>query len=184
MTAPHRPAILIVDDEPDVLLSLTGLLRREFVVYTAESGAEALEIMRQYPVHVIMTDQRMPSMTGVELMHQVRSEHPEAIRIIFTGYADIRAVVEAINSGELYRYITKPWDPDDLLQLLREAAIRHDELAAQAKLLGELEGYLTDASQIAAASEAADVGPKQVLDDFQARTQRLRSLLHCLKKTP
>ncbi|MGV3484677.1 MAG: response regulator [Planctomycetaceae bacterium] len=181
-TAAQKPAILIVDDEPDVLLSLRGLLRRDFEVHTAQSGAEALEIMSQYPVHVIMTDQRMPSMTGVELMHHVRSEHPEAIRIIFTGYADIRAVVEAINSGELYRYITKPWDPDDLLQLLREAVGRHDEMAAQATLLRDLGDYLDDASQLAAAHQAVASESAESLQSFQSRTDHLRALLHGLQK--
>lgn len=181
MTAPHKPALLIVDDEPDVLLSLVGLLRRDFQVHTAESGAKALEIMREHSVQVIMTDQRMPSMTGVELMQQVRSEHPEAVRIVFTGYADIRAVVEAINSGELYRYITKPWDPDDLLQLLREAAERHDEIAAQRTLVSELEIYLDDACQLATNDSAPISG--EFRQAFGARTDRLRTLLQRVKNT-
>src|SRR5438445_537437 len=117
MTTGKHP-ILLVDDEPEILFSLRGLLRREFELFTAESGAEALEILKQHPIHVIMTDQRMPRMTGVELLRQAQMEHPEAIRIVFTGYADLKAVVDAVNQGHIYRYLTKPWDPDDLLTVL------------------------------------------------------------------
>ena len=117
-----------MDDEPEILFSLKGLLRREFELYTAESGQEALEILERHAIHVVMTDQRMPEMTGVQLMRRVKNEYPEAIRIVFTGYADIKAVIDAINNGGLYRYITKPWDPDELIEVLHEAAARYDEL--------------------------------------------------------
>ena len=73
-----------------------------------------------------MTDQRMPEMTGVEFLKHARGEHPEAIRLLFTGYADIRAVIDAINQGNVYRYITKPWDPDELQAVIREACERYD----------------------------------------------------------
>lgn len=175
MAVAKKHSILIVDDEPDVLFSLTGLLRREFQVHTAESGAAALEIMREHPVDVIMTDQRMPSMTGVELMSRVRTEHPEAIRIVFTGYADTRAVVDAINSGELYRYISKPWDPEDLLHMLHEAARKHDEVVAQGALVEELGMYLEHAERVVN-SAAPDLG-EEFRTQFQAQTARLRDLL-------
>lgn len=173
MTKSH--AVLIVDDEPDVLFSLTGLLRRDFQVYTATSGQDALEIMRQHPVHVIMTDQRMPAMTGAELMENVRLTYPDAVRIIFTGYADTRAVVDAINSGELYRYITKPWDPDDLIEVLKDAAQRYDAMAAQAEILDRLPDYLDRCDQVAAAGDGAQVAA-DVRDAFAADTQKLREL--------
>ena len=120
MTQTKKHPILLVDDEPEILFSLQGLLRREFELYTAESSAQALEILQQHPIHVIMSDQRMPEMTGVQLMHRVKDAHPKAIRIVFTGYADIRAVVDAINNVGLYRYITKPWDPDELIEVLHQ----------------------------------------------------------------
>jgi DNA-binding NtrC family response regulator len=134
MTA-TKHAVLLVDDEPEILFSLRGLLRREFDLYTAQGGAEALEVLRQHPVHVIMTDQRMPEMTGVELLRRARGECPEAVRIIFTGYADIRAVIEAINQGQIYRYLTKPWDPDELVTVLHEACAHHDRVADRDRLL-------------------------------------------------
>ncbi|WP_442511128.1 response regulator [Novipirellula sp. SH528] len=169
-------SILIVDDEPDVLFSLTGLLRRDFNVHTATSGAEALQIMREHPVHVIMTDQRMPSMTGSELMQKVRNAHPEAIRIIFTGYADTRAVVDAINQGELYRYITKPWDPDDLLEMLKEAAQRYDAIDAQAELIQSLSGYLDDADHVVSTLDESKLSDDTV-ERFKAQTESMRETL-------
>jgi len=87
---------------------------------------------------VVMTDQRMPEMSGVEFLGKAREQHPDAIRLLFTGYADIRAVIDAINQGSVYRYITKPWDPDELQTVIREACERHDLLAERQRLLTEL----------------------------------------------
>src|SRR5438128_43112 len=143
MAEPRKHPILIVDDESEILFSLRALLRRDFEVYTAESGAQALEVLHQHQVHVIMTDQRMPNMTGVELLSRARGESPEAIRIIFTGYADLKAVIEAINRGEIYRYLTKPWDPDDLCLVLREACEHYESLAERRRLLAELRDHVS-----------------------------------------
>jgi DNA-binding NtrC family response regulator len=144
MTPTLKHPILLVDDEPEILFSLRGLLRREFDVHTAESGAEALEVLKQQPVHVLMTDQRMPNMTGVELLKRAHGECPEAIRIVFTGYADIKAVIDAVNRGQIYRYLTKPWDPDELAEVLREACAQHDRIAERRQLLADLRGYVAD----------------------------------------
>jgi DNA-binding NtrC family response regulator len=145
---PTKPTLLLVDDEPEILFSLKGLLRREFELYTAESGREALEILQQHPIQVIMTDQRMPEMTGVELMGQVKTEYPDAIRIIFTGYADIKAVVDAINNGGLFRYITKPWDPDELLDVLHAAVDEYGASVRNRQLLASVEDYVQKGQQI------------------------------------
>jgi DNA-binding NtrC family response regulator len=134
--------ILVVDDETEILFSLRALLRREFEVYTAESGAQALEVLQQHSLHVVMTDQRMPQMTGVELLSRVRSQWPETVRIIFTGYADLKAVIDAINQGEIYRYLTKPWDPDDLCTLLHDACAHYEQTGERQRLLGELRAHL------------------------------------------
>jgi DNA-binding NtrC family response regulator len=134
--------ILLVDDEPEILFSLRGLLRREFELHTANSGAEALGVLHAQPVHVIMTDQRMPEMTGVELLRRARGECPGAIRIVFTGYADIKAVVDGINQGEIYRYLTKPWDPDELLAVLRQACDHYEQMAERRRLLCDLREHL------------------------------------------
>ncbi len=141
MTVKHP--ILLVDDEPEILFSLRGLLRQEFDLHTAESGAEALDILHGGPVHVIMTDQRMPRMTGVELLNRAKGDCPEAIRIIFTGYADIKAVIDAVNQGQIYRYLTKPWDPDELMAVLHQACAHYERLAERRMLLVEMRDHLS-----------------------------------------
>lgn len=151
MNPSRKHPILLVDDEPEILYSLQGLLRREFELHIAESGAQALEILQQHPVHVIMSDQRMPEMTGVQLMHQVKEAHPEAIRIVFTGYADIRAVIDAINNVGLYRYITKPWDPDELIEVLHQAAARYDEIVEHQRLLNDMRQFVEQGRGLARA---------------------------------
>lgn len=150
-----RHAILLVDDEPEVLFSLKGLLRREFDLYTANSAAEALQILQEHPIHVIMTDQRMPEMTGSELMHRARTQYPDAVRIVFTGYADIKAVIQAINEGGVHRYITKPWDPDELIDVLKSAARRYDQITRSRELLTEAQQLLLRFSQAAESADAS-----------------------------
>jgi DNA-binding NtrC family response regulator len=140
--ATGKPPILVVDDEPDILFSLQALLRNDFEVHTAESGAEALEVLRHTPVHVIMSDQRMPAMTGAELLSRAKCECPRAVRLIFTGYADLKAVIDAVNRGEIYRYLTKPWDPDDLLAVLKDACARYEADAERDRLLADVWAFL------------------------------------------
>jgi len=134
-----RHTILVVDDEPDVVKSVRDLLRLDYRVLGAKRASEAVEMLRQDEVHVVMTDQRMPEMTGVQFLNKVRGEYPEAIRLLFTGYADIRAVVDAINQGNVYRYITKPWDPDELQSVIREACERYDLLVERKRLFALLQ---------------------------------------------
>ena len=142
MATAGKHSILLVDDEPEILFSLRGLLRKEFDLHTANSGAEALEVLRRHPVQVIMSDQRMPEMTGVELLRRARGECPQAVRIVFTGYADIKAVIDAVNQGQIYRYLTKPWDPDELLAVLGQACEEYDRAAEGRRLLVDLRDYL------------------------------------------
>jgi signal transduction histidine kinase len=128
-----------VDDEADVVQSVQDLLRLDYRVLGATRAQEALKIAREEEVHIVMTDQRMPEMTGVEFLQRIRAEYPDAIRLLFTGYADIKAVIDAINQGNVYRYITKPWDPDELQVVLRQAAEQHDLLVERKRLLTELQ---------------------------------------------
>src|SRR5438874_2116105 len=103
-----RPTLLVVDDEPEVLRSVHDLLRLDYRVITCTRGAEALQIIDgPAMIHVIMSDQRMPGMTGVEVLRHAKQIRPEATRLLFTAYADIRAVIDAINQGSVFRYITK-----------------------------------------------------------------------------
>jgi len=134
----RRHTILIVDDEPDVVASVKDLLRLEYKVIGATRADEALRVVGNDHIDVVMTDQRMPEMTGVELLERVREKHPDATRLLFTGYADLKAVIDAINKGDVYRYITKPWDPDELMTIIREACEHHDLLVDRQRLLDEV----------------------------------------------
>lgn len=172
----EKHSILLVDDEPEILHSLQGLLRREFNLYTAESGKEAMEILAGNTIHVVMTDQRMPEMTGVQLMRHVANEHPEAIRIVFTGYADIKAVIDAINNGGLYRYITKPWDPDELIELLHEAAAKYDEIVERERLLKDVLKHVRHGLDLVAGLRQAGTSgpvPQDELDAFSLTASQL-----------
>jgi signal transduction histidine kinase len=135
----RRHTILVVDDEPDVVQSVQDLLRLEFRVLGTTRAVEGLKILQEHEVHIVMTDQRMPEMTGVEFLSRIRGEHPDAIRLLFTGYADMKAVVDAINQGNVYRYISKPWDSDELQALMRQAAAQYDLIVERNRLLKELQ---------------------------------------------
>jgi diguanylate cyclase (GGDEF)-like protein len=117
--------LLLVDDEPAILSALKRLLRREnYRVLTASTGEEALAQLAEHAVGVIVSDQRMPGMTGIELLAQVRSMHPHVVRMILSGYTGLDSLTEAINRGEIFRFLTKPWEERDLLEAIR-AAFRH-----------------------------------------------------------
>ena len=139
MIANHRPTLVVVDDEPEVLRSLHDLFRLEFRVLTFERPVEALEALAGLEnVAVILSDQRMPVMAGVEFLARAQLIHPDATRLLFTGFADIKAVIDAINHGHIARYLTKPWNPDELAVVLRKAVEQHDLIAEKNRLLVEL----------------------------------------------
>ena len=135
----RRHTILIVDDEPDVVKSVQDLLRLDYRVLGATRASDGIRLLQTEDVHVVMSDQRMPEMTGVQFLKHIRGQHPDAIRLLFTGYADIRAVIDAINQGNVYRYITKPWDPDELQTVIREAVERYDLIVDRKHLTEELQ---------------------------------------------
>jgi len=116
------PTLLLVDDEPYILNSLKRLLRREnYRVLTANSGPEALEILALNPVRVVISDQRMPEMSGIELLSKVKSLYPDTVRIILSGYSELATVTDAINRGAVWKYLTKPWDDETLKEEVRKA---------------------------------------------------------------
>ncbi len=128
--------ILFVDDEINVLQSLKRLfLDEEYEVLIANSGQEGLDILKDNSnIGLIVSDQRMPGMTGVEFLEKAKALMPDALRILLTGYADINAVADAINRGGAYRYITKPWKDDELLQIISEAAQRYSLIRENKRL--------------------------------------------------
>jgi two-component system sensor histidine kinase/response regulator len=123
MTAPEKKiTVLYIDDEEDNLLSFKATFRRKYEVLTASSSAQGLHILHDKTVQVIIADQRMPQSTGVEFFDIVRSAFPDPIRILLTGFADIQAVIDAINKGQIFRYIKKPWDELELETTIKNAA--------------------------------------------------------------
>ena len=135
-----RPKVLVVDDEQEVLRSVHDLLRIDYQVITCQSGQEAVEYLKAAPdVAVILSDQRMPGMSGVEVLQQAQSLRPETTRLLFTAYADIHAVIDAINQGHVFRYITKPWEPEELESIIRQAVERHELIMERDRLLTELQ---------------------------------------------
>ncbi|MCF6258388.1 MAG: response regulator [Gammaproteobacteria bacterium] len=114
--------ILIVDDESRIIRTLGRLMRPHYQTFLANSGEEALDILRNNRIHVIISDQRMPEMTGVELLSKVKQLSPNTTRVLLTGYSDLSAVVNSVNEGEIFRYITKPWNNDELFKTVKQAA--------------------------------------------------------------
>lgn len=119
--AESRIKILYVDDEENNLNSFKAAFRREYDITVALSASEAKEILKNNTFQIIITDQRMPGITGVDFLASIISEYPEAIRMLLTGYADIQAVIDAINKGQIYQYITKPWDEQQMRVIINNA---------------------------------------------------------------
>ncbi|MCB0834355.1 MAG: sigma-54-dependent Fis family transcriptional regulator [Bacteroidetes bacterium] len=122
----EKHAVLCVDDEPAILQVLIKLLETRYVVYSALSGFDALNILNDHSIAIALVDQKMPHMTGVELLGRIKDSHPHIVRIILTAYTDVEDLVNSINVGEIFRYIHKPWDADTLFGVLEEAVIRYE----------------------------------------------------------
>jgi diguanylate cyclase len=138
MSTNHKCSLLVVDDEPYILATLSALLRHDFELLTADSGEAAQQIFAQQSIDLILVDQKMPRMSGVQLLEWVRERSPKTIRLLMTGFAELDDAVEAINRGKVYRYLFKPWRADELLQILREAARTFQLERQNEELLQEL----------------------------------------------
>lgn len=117
----NKISVLYVDDEENNLRSFKATFRRTYKVFTAISGEEGLKILQDNPIEIIITDQRMPEMTGIEFLTKVLEFNKEPMRMLLTGYSDINAVIDSINKGEVYRYLTKPWNEDELKSAIEGA---------------------------------------------------------------
>jgi FixJ family two-component response regulator len=139
MTEASRPRILIVDDEEAILETMTFTFMDVYDVITTTDARRAIELLDEHdPVAVVITDQRMPEMTGVEFLGKVVERHPDTVRIILTGFADMDATIQAINEGQVYAYVNKPWEPDQLKQLVRRAVDHNALIRENRRLLGDL----------------------------------------------
>jgi len=137
--ADKKIAVLYVDDEENNLFSFKAVFRVKYQVYTAISGDEAMKILGEKPIEIIITDQRMPNMTGVEFLEKVIEKYPDPMRLLLTGYADMNAVVDAVNKGKIFHYLSKPWNEEELditINRAYEAYLQKEKLKEENKLLG------------------------------------------------
>jgi len=139
MTKNIRRKILIVDDEPSVLNSLKRTLRKEHDVILSQDGFSAIQVLNEQEIAVIIADQRMPKMNGVTLLEKAMEIQPDTARILVTGYSDIQAVIDAINEGNVYYYIHKPWEPEDVRLIIRQAIDRYNLIQTNRSLVAEIE---------------------------------------------
>ncbi len=131
-----KPKLLVVDDEQDNLDLLYRTFRKEFMVFRADGGIKALEILeKEGEMAAIISDQRMPEMNGTEFLSRTVSNFPDTMRIVLTGYTDIADLIDAINSGQVHKYITKPWEPDQLKLVVKEATHSYDLLKQRSEEL-------------------------------------------------
>src|SRR6266480_1777321 len=142
----YRCSLLVVDDEPYILTTLSAFLREEFEVLTADCAEQAQSLFAQREIDLVLSDQKMPRQTGVQLLEWVRQHHPKTVRLLMTGFAELEEAVEAINRAQVFRYLFKPWRAEELLETLRSAAHTfilersHEQLLEQLRQLNlELE---------------------------------------------
>lgn len=167
------PSLLFVDDEPNILSALRRLFRTQgHRILTAGSGAEALSILDREPIDLVISDMQMPEMNGARLLESIRARWPKTVRILLTGHADMASTIEAINRGEIYRYVSKPWNDDDLLLTVRDA-LERKRLESENERLNELTLRQNEELKILNASLEQKVAE---------RTAQLRSTLVSLEK--
>jgi CheY-like chemotaxis protein len=139
MVSESRPRILVVDDEEAILETMTFTFQDEYEVFTSTDARRALDILdEKAPIAVVITDQRMPNMSGVEFVTEVCRRHPATVSMILTGFSDMDAIIQAVNDGHIYAYVTKPWEPDQLKQLMKQAVDRYQLGALNERLLEDL----------------------------------------------
>ncbi|MBT31299.1 MAG: two-component system response regulator [Thalassobius sp.] len=131
--------VLYVDDEESNLRIFKTAFRRHYNVFTAVTVEEGIDILTENEIHLIVTDQRMPKMSGVEFLTKILPDYPDAVRMILTGFSDVQAIIAAINSGRVYRYITKPWDKDELKNILDEALTNFEKERVKKETIAVLE---------------------------------------------
>lgn len=134
----RKCSLLIVDDEPYLLPALTALLAAEYEVHTAASAEAAQALLARQPIDLILTDQKMPRQSGIQLLEWVRAYSPQTVRLLMTGYAELQDAIDAINRGHVYHYLLKPWRTEELLQILRHAAEKRQLERSRDQLLEQL----------------------------------------------
>ena len=157
---PSTPTLLLVDDEAFILNALKRLLRRDgYQILTAEGGRQGLDVLATTPVDVIVSDQRMPGMTGVEFLREARKRFPDTVRIVLSGYTELQSVTDAINEGAIYKFLTKPWDDEHLRANIADAFRQRTLASENQRLHAQLES--THAELLKAHAQLADLVRQQ-----------------------
>jgi two-component system, NtrC family, sensor kinase len=164
----RQSSVLIVDDELPNLMVLRGFLDADHTVYEAHSGPEALRIAAEHELDVVIADQRMPEMTGIEMLEKLRRTQPDAVGIVVTGYTDMPALISAINQARVFRFLKKPWQPEELLAAVRQGCDSAFQARALRKLVGLL-AHRTDELQ-------ASLEKVQTAHDHLLHLERLSSM--------
>lgn len=177
---PKKTKMLVVDDEPDNLDLLYRTFRREFNVLKAESGIHALQVLAQEgEVAVIISDQRMPEMKGTEFLSRTVPDFPDTMRIILTGFTDVEDLVEAINSGQVYKYITKPWDPNELKAVVQRAAETYELLKQRTEELRRSQSQTALLSTIVGVAQSHST-PESALEPLAVAFGENFATDHCI----
>lgn len=148
MAERKKASILYIDDEVHNLNVFKAAFRHDYNIFTCASTKEAIQVLRKNDIDLIITDQRMPEQTGVEFLEEIIPEYPDTIRIILTGFSDVDAIIKAINTGCVFRYITKPWDEKELKQDIEIAIKMHDIEARNRELIGNLKDELAKQERV------------------------------------
>ena len=157
----NKNKILIVDDEEDILFTLRYLFGEEYEVFTTSKSTEAYDIVRDKEIHVLITDQKMAGLDGVSLLKQIRENFPQVIRILMTGYSEMDVAVSAINDGDVFRYVSKPWKPEDFKQIVDTACSKYNEMLQKEAKLQNLESK-THIQELMGPSEAVKYIAQQI----------------------
>lgn len=176
---PDRTKILVVDDEPAIVESVADLFRKTFRVLGTTDTERALETLAAGDIALVLADQRMPQMTGAELLARSAVIAPDTVRVMLTGYSDISAVIEAVNKGRIYQYVTKPWDPAALLDLVQRATLQSGLVAENRRLVRELATLTTRTLSTSPDDQAL----RQRERDLRAENEALRVAYEQLDKS-
>ena len=172
------PPILYIDDEQDNLTVFYSAFRRNFKVYLGNSAQEGMEIMKKHSVHLVLADQRMPEMTGIEFLEKIKLEYPDCIRMVLTGFTDVEAIIQAINKGRVYRYITKPWSKDDLKITIDHALETYELKQQNRKLFTDLEeANLTLEKKVIERTKKIETQRREITDSIQYASRIQSALL-------
>jgi serine phosphatase RsbU (regulator of sigma subunit) len=176
----QRP-ILYVDDEKDNLTVFFSSFRRHYNVYLASSGSEGIEIMKNHEIHLVIVDQRMPEMTGIQFLEKIIPDYPDCMRFIITGFSDVEAIIQAINTGRVYQYINKPWKKEDLQIMIDKALDMYNLRKQNRKLIDDLrEMNQTLEQQVIKRTEKIEAQNKEIRCSIHYASK----IQHALMPTP